>query len=73
MLGRPYWLKAEVKTMPDGRYRYRTKIWSQDRNELDFWAVASYEEPADDFGSGSLLLIAHNADVTFGRLTIAPV
>jgi hypothetical protein len=71
-LGRPYLLKGEVKTMPDGRHRYRNKIWSPDRNELDFWAVESFEDPAGDFGSGSLLLIAHNSDVTFRRLTIDP-
>ncbi len=71
--GRPYLLKGEVKTMPDGRNRYRNKIWSPDRNELDFWAVESFEEPAEDFGSGSLLLVAHNADVTFGKLTVEPV
>lgn len=72
-LGKPYLLKGEARTMPDGRHRYRTKIWSPDRNELDFWAVESYEQPAEDFPSGSVLLVAHNSDVTFGKLTIEPV
>ena len=72
-LGRPYLLKGEVRTMPDGRNRYRTKVWSPDRNELDLWAVESFEQPAEDFPSGSLLLVAHNSDVTFGRLAVEPL
>ncbi len=69
-LEKRYWIKGEVKTMPDGRNRYRDKIWSPDRNELDFWAVERYEDRSRDFPSGSALLIAHRSDVTFGRVKI---
>lgn len=72
-LGRPYWLRGEVKTLPDGRHRYRTRIWSPDRNRLDFWAVESVEEAANDFASGSALIVAHNSDITVGRVRIEPI
>ncbi len=72
-LGKKYWIKGEVKTMPDGRHRYRNKIWSPDRNELDFWAVERFEEKTRDFASGSALLVAHRSDVTFGRVRIEAV
>jgi hypothetical protein len=72
-LGRRYFIKGQVETLPDGRHRYRNKIWSPDRNELDFWAVESIEDPADDFASGSALLIAHRADVTFCSVRIERV
>lgn len=72
-LGKKYWIKGEVRTMPDGRNRYRNKIWSPDRNELDFWAVERFEKPSRDFSSGSALLVAHRSDVTFGRVKIEAV
>lgn len=72
-LNQRYFIKGQVETLPDGRHRYRNKIWSPDRNELDFWAVESIEDPANDFESGSALLMAHRADVTFCSVRIEGV
>lgn len=69
-LGRKYWLKGEVKTMPDGRNRYRDKIWAVGDAEPAAWAVESLEQPLHDFASGSALLVAHRSDATFGRVRI---
>lgn len=72
-LGRPYILTAEVKTLEDGSHRYRTRLQEQDRNRFDYWSAESIEPPSKDFSSGSLLLVAHNSDVTFGRLRVEPI
>lgn len=72
-MGRPYILTAEVKTLPDGSHRYRTRLQEQDRNRFDYWSVESIEPPSKDFSSGSMLLVAHNSDVTFGKLRVEPV
>jgi hypothetical protein len=72
-LNKRYLIKGQVETLPGGRHRYRNKIWPPDRNELDFWAVESIEEAAEDFASGGALLIAHRADITFCNVRVARV
>lgn len=71
-LGKKYWLKGEVKTMPDGRNRYRDKIWAVGDDEPAAWAVENLEQPSTDFPSGGALLVAHRSDATFGRVRIEP-
>jgi hypothetical protein len=72
-LEKKYWLKGEVKTMPDGRNRYRDKIWAVGDSEPEGWAVESLEQPSTDFPSGGALLITHRSDATFGRVRIERV
>ena len=72
-LGRRYWLKGEVTTLADGRNRYRDKIWAVGDAEPAVWAVESFEQPLNDFASGSALVIAHRSDCTFGRVIIEPL
>ncbi|MCI0421356.1 MAG: hypothetical protein L0312_19380 [Acidobacteria bacterium] len=71
-LGQTYLMKARVESLPDQRTRYRTKIWAMGEVEPEAWAVESIEG-AEDFQSGSLLLVAHNSDVTFGNLQVIPL
>ncbi|MCI0626962.1 MAG: hypothetical protein L0387_35835 [Acidobacteria bacterium] len=71
-LGKTYWMKARVESLPDRHTRYRTKIWASGEVEPKAWAVESIEG-GEDFSSGSLLLVAHNSDVTFGNLEAIPL
>jgi hypothetical protein len=71
-LERPYILKARVETTPEKGARYSVKVWDATGAEPASWAVSAVEGP-DDFPSGSLLLVAHNSDVTFGDLEVQPL
>jgi hypothetical protein len=68
-LGKKYFLKGRVESVAGGQTLYRNKIWAADESEPDEWAVESLES-ADDFQHGGLLLVAHNTDVTFGKLKV---
>lgn len=71
-LNRTYVMKARVESLPDQHSRYRTKIWVLGETEPQAWAVES-TEGATDLQFGSLLLVAHNSDVTFGNLKVIPL
>jgi len=71
-LERPYMLKARVETTAEKGARYSVKVWDASGAEPSAWAVSTAEGP-DDFQSGSLLLVAHNSDVTFGDLEVQPL
>lgn len=60
-----------VTTLPDGSSLYRVKLWQRGETEPD-WQLDS-RKPRGAVGSGSGLLIAHNADVTFGNVSVEPV
>jgi hypothetical protein len=68
-LNRRYLLKARVERQPAGRTRYGVKIWPAGDAEPAAWAAENVEG-ASDLQHGSLLLVAHNTDVTFGRVQI---
>ena len=67
--GITYYFKATVKTLSTG-YRYELKIWEASQSENA--AVFLYRKtmPLDDLAAGSVLLVAHRVDVTFGNVTI---
>lgn len=71
-LGRPYILKGQVVTLPDGRTRYRCKTWEAAKAEPDGWLAENIEGP-EDAQAGSFLLVAHNSDVSFRRLKVVPL
>jgi hypothetical protein len=68
-LNRKYILRARVERQPEGRSRYSVKIWADGEPEPAEWAVETLKG-AGGLQHGSLLLVSHNTDVTFGRVRI---
>lgn len=71
-LGKAYFLKSEVRTLPDRTTQYRVKIWDAEMPEPAEWSLVTTED-SDDVKSGSALLVAHHSDVTFGSVSVKPV
>ncbi len=67
----PYRMKHRVETLDDGRSRYRVKFWPADQPEPEAWDLQRLEP--GDLPSGSALLIAHHADVTFGDVEVVAI
>ncbi len=72
-LGTKYAVRARVESGQAG-VNHRLKIWPDDTEEPLEWTVNVTEE-INDAGppGGSLLLIAHYFDVTFGDITVNPI
>ncbi len=71
-LNKLYEVKMRVETLPGPRSRYSVKIWSKGQPEPSDWDLVS-EEGADDYQSGSLLIVVHHADVTIGNVLVKPL
>lgn len=69
-MGATYVMKARVQKEGAG-VRYSYKWWVQGSAEPADWALSVYEDSGP--GQGSLLLIAHHVDATFGTVTVAPL
>ncbi len=69
--GAPIFIRAEVKTILDGRSRYRFKQWHAEENEPKYWDVSGMEE--NDYPSGALCLVPHNSDVTIHEIRVVPL
>ena len=70
--GITYMFKARVKTIPGVGGKYSFKVWEQGQPEPPVWDLTGQEELSDP-QFGSILLVAHLADVSFGTVTIEPV
>ena len=68
-VGSTYWYRVRVETTPDGS-EYRVKMWEDGTTEPAGWTL---RETTDEAASGSLLLIAHHVDASFGDLRITPL
>ena len=68
-LNQPYWLKIEVETRPGQTALYRYKVWLQSESEPAAWTIEG-EGVNGEPGQGSLLLVAHHVDVTFGDVIV---
>ncbi len=64
--------KMRVETQPDGSHFYRLKTWLSGTTEPTTWTLSGYGLSTDP-DSGSLLLLAHHVDATFGDVTITPL
>ncbi|MCF6339024.1 MAG: fibronectin type III domain-containing protein [Gammaproteobacteria bacterium] len=71
LFGVPHVLKMRVETPPNEGSIYSLKMWEQAQPEPAGWDLVSQELPTDP-QSGSLLLVAHHVDATFGTVTIVP-
>jgi hypothetical protein len=73
-LGVTYEVRARVETHAGGASTYRFSVWPEGTPEpaswdVEFTAGTSNDEPA----SGSLVLLAHEADVDFGDIAVNPL
>ena len=67
--GRRYLIRARVETLPGPRTRYSVKGWAAGEEEPAAWDLVAVDGP-QDVQSGSFLLVAHHADVTFGDVEV---
>lgn len=69
----PYIFKIRVETRADGRSYYSFKVWEAGHDEPATWDLSGYGENAYAYeGHGSLLLVAHRTDASFGDVTVTP-
>lgn len=71
-LNTQYILKMSVQSVPGKPSYYRFKLWPAAQAEPGVWDIESAGrngEPA----TGSLLLMAHNVDASFGTITVRPL
>jgi uncharacterized repeat protein (TIGR02543 family) len=63
-------VKAQVETVPTGT-TYRMKIWEQGTAEPEKWDVSITDD--DSPSSGSVVIIAHDVDASFGAVIVRPL
>jgi uncharacterized repeat protein (TIGR01451 family) len=70
-LGTTYLFKADVTTLSAATTRYRFKLWPAGEPEPAAW-TQQYNAGVTDFqpAGGSVALVAHEADVSFGTVTV---
>lgn len=72
-LGKKYGMKHNVISINDSTTRYSVKLWDTSQPEPADWDFVAEEVAENNLLSGSALLIAHNADVTFGDIEVVPL
>lgn len=70
--GVPYIMKMSVQSANDGPSFYRFKVWQADFPEPALWDVQGVGR-AGELSAGSLLLVAHHVDASFGNVTVTPL
>jgi hypothetical protein len=65
-------LKMRVETNAHG-HTYSVKIWEDGRAEPAAWDIQSRQALSEGLRNGSLLLLAHHVDASFGNVTITPL
>jgi len=72
-VGVRYNWRVRVETVSPGQGGlYSLKVWKDDEPEPSEWDLSGQEGPRD-LSIGSLILIAHHVDATFGDVTIIPL
>ena len=67
----PYKMKLRSETV-SGNSTYRLKVWRAGETEPLDWTLTG-QETAEDQALGSLLLVAHNVDASFGKVEVTPI
>lgn len=71
--GVPYIFRMRVETQPaTGAHRYTLDVWRQGQPESSK-VTLTHTEPASALARGSLLLLAHHVDATFGKVEVRPL
>ncbi|MBN1514171.1 MAG: DUF1349 domain-containing protein [Phycisphaerae bacterium] len=68
----PYYWKVRVETVPDTGSVYCMKVWEVGTAEPVGWDLTGWQG-LDDVPCGSILVLAHHVDATFGNIAVAPV
>ncbi|MAT42404.1 MAG: hypothetical protein CL609_08690 [Anaerolineaceae bacterium] len=68
-----YMFKMSVQTQDDGRSLYKLKVWNEGTSEPTSWDLQAYDGSDEDPTGGSILLLAHHVDATFGNVSIVPL
>jgi len=71
-VGETYVFKIRAETIPGKMSMYRFKVWNSKNAEPSDWDLGGIQ-PMWDPLYGSLLLVAHHVDATFGNITVTPV
>ncbi|MDJ0768692.1 MAG: InlB B-repeat-containing protein [Ilumatobacter sp.] len=71
-VGGTYVYKMRVESISGVGGRYSLKVWPQGSPEPSGWSLVG-QQGASDPQNGSLLLLAHHIDATFGDVTITPL
>jgi regulation of enolase protein 1 (concanavalin A-like superfamily) len=71
-LGVPYMFKMRVESRPEQSSLYQLKVWEQGTPEPGEWDLVSGGY-STELEHGSLLLLAHHADATFGSVQVTPL
>ncbi len=67
-------MRMRVTTLPDGAGFYQIKVWEVGTTEPTDWQLEyTADQQENDPISGSLMLIVHQIDVTFGDVAITPI
>lgn len=72
VIGNTYYFKMRVETRPSGGGMYRAKMWQAGQSEPATWDMSG-QEGSGDIPGGSLLLVAHHVDATFGNFSVVPL
>jgi len=67
-----YYLKMRVESVPDENEMYYLKIWQAELPEPSQWNLRGQQETPGPSG-GSVLLVAHHVDLTFGNISFTPI
>ncbi|HVR78117.1 MAG TPA: hypothetical protein VMS99_06945 [Acidimicrobiia bacterium] len=70
--GQTFMHKVRVHTGADGRATYQFKAWEASTAEPADWLLEITTDATDPDG-GSIVLIAHEVDASFGNVTVTPV
>ncbi|MEM7262153.1 MAG: hypothetical protein AAF488_09200 [Planctomycetota bacterium] len=70
--GVPYVFKFRVETLPANEARFRFKLWEEGTTEPANWDFDLTEDSSVP-QSGSILLISHHVEATFGNVTVVPL
>ena len=67
-----YMMRTSVNTDPNtGNTVYQMKVWEQGTQEPATWDLEQTSD-STDLQQGSFMLLAHQADVTFGNVSVTP-
>jgi len=66
-----YIFKMRVETIPDQGGLYSLKVWEEGQPEPSEWDLVAQERLSDP-QNGSLLLLTHHVDASFGDVTVVP-
>ncbi len=70
LVGVRYSVKLRCETLPGGGSRYRMRLWEFGTAEPSAWTFERSTANTDTNDTGSLLLVAHHADVAFGNIQV---